>query len=274
MAERVVRAVIRGVPSYDDPFRSGMGARIEQAVRVALDGFVDLAARAGATGGRPAGGGPQLQQVRDAAYALGQGEARAGRSIEALTSAYGVGARAAWRDIGAGAIAAGLPAVDVAHLAELVFAYINELSVRSINGHADELASSGHLRQRRLERLCQKLLEGAPADDLHSAAQLADWSPPDRLVALLLPEAEAGAVALVLDRPALAPGGDLPELGPGMTVRLIDPGRGGGGGRAALMARPGPPSGHRRTGPAPGSRSVARSCARSAPSGQTRVAPR
>jgi DNA-binding PucR family transcriptional regulator len=216
VAQRVVAAVTTEVPSYADPFRGGMGKRIETAVRVALDGFLDLASNPG-----PRRLSPRLQGVHDAAYALGQGEARAGRSIDALTSAYGVGARAAWHDIGSGAIDAGMSATDVALFAELVFAYINELSVSSINGHAEELASSGHIRQRRLERLCRKLLEEVPDDELDAAAQLAEWDPPRELTAVLLPEPQAAATALALARPPLLPGVDLAGLPSELSVLLV-----------------------------------------------------
>jgi sugar diacid utilization regulator len=228
VAQRVVAAVVSEVPSYADPFRRGMGRQIETAVRVALDGFLDLASGTGSRSRRT-----QHQRVHDAAYALGQGEARAGRSIDALTTAYGVGARVAWRDMGSGAIDAGMPATEVAQFAELVFAYINELSVRSINGHAEELASSGQVRQRRLERLCRKLIDGAYEDELDAAAGLADWDPPRDLTAVLLPEHHATAVAFVLDRRSLQPGEDLAELPSELTVLLVP--SGSARDRAALL---------------------------------------
>jgi hypothetical protein len=228
VARRVVVAVTTEVPSYADPFRDGMGATIETAVRVALDGFLELASH-------PEAGPPRSRRraVHDAAYALGQGEARAGRSIDALTSAYGVGARVAWHYMGAGAIDAGMAAADVARFAELVFAYINDLSVSSINGHAEELASSGHIRQRRLERLCQKLLEEVSEEELIAAAKLAEWDPPRRLTAVLLPAREAATVGSTLSQLALEPGADLAGLPPELTVLLV-PG-GDDRGRAELL---------------------------------------
>lgn len=216
VAQRVVAAVTTEVPSYADPFRAGMGATIETAVRVALDGFLERASDPG-----PSRREPRRQGVHDAAYALGQGEARAGRSIDALTSAYGVGARAAWHDIGTAAIDAGLPATDVAQFAELVFAYINELSVSSITGHAEELASAGHVRQRRLERLCQKLLEEAPEDDLREAARLAEWDPPVTLTAVLLAESAATIILPALGTRPLVPGIELAGLPSELTVLLV-----------------------------------------------------
>ena len=48
--------------------------------------------------------------------------------MDALLSAYRVGARVAWRELSSTAVAAGLPAETVARFAELVFAFIDELS--------------------------------------------------------------------------------------------------------------------------------------------------
>ena len=126
-----------------------------------------------------------------------------------------------------------MAATDIALFAELVFAYINEISVSSINGHAEELASTGHIRQRRLERLCQKLLEQVPDDDLDAAAKLADWDPPRELTAVLLPE--PAAAGLALPGQPLIPGVDLVGLPTELTVLLV-PGRGGGD-RAELLGR-------------------------------------
>src|SRR3712207_9547653 len=94
--------------------------------------------------------------------------------MDALLSAYRVGARVAWRDMSEAGVRAGLPAETVARFAELVFAYIDELSASSAAGHADELATSGRVRQRYLERPTQGLLRGAFADALEAAAERAE----------------------------------------------------------------------------------------------------
>jgi len=62
-----------------------------------------------------------------------------------------------------------VPADTVAAFAELVFAYIDELSAASVAGHADELETSGRARQRYLDRLVSGLLRGDAADALVSA---------------------------------------------------------------------------------------------------------
>ena len=216
VAEQVIAAVISQVPSYRDPFRGQMGRNIETAVKVALDGFLDLASRR-----EGIDAGEQIETVMEAAYALGRGEARSGRSMDALAQAYRVGARVAWREMSTAAVAAGLDPLTLARLAELVFAYIDELSDASVSGHADELTTSGRLRQRRLDRLTVRLLDGAPEEELLAAAERADWTPPTALAALIAPEARIRGARAQLDSGSLYLADEVDELDSGWNVVLV-----------------------------------------------------
>ena len=230
VAEQVIAAVINEVPSYSDPFRGAMGRNIEVAVETALEGFLDLAARR-----EGIDAGEQIEAVLEAAYALGRGEARSGRSMDALARAYRVGARVAWREMSEAAVGAGLSATTTARFAELVFAYIDELSDASVTGHADELATSGRLRQRRLERLAARLLGGAPEADLVGAAERADWDPPTSMAAVILPEDNVRSVLGRIGAQALQVSDDAPTLDieSGLTVLLVPVG--GTRARSALV---------------------------------------
>jgi len=230
VAEQVLRAVVTSVPDYADPFRGRMGRTIENAITVALEGFLDLASS-------PKGiaAGPPVQFVYDAAYELGRGEARSGRSMDALASAYRVGARTAWRDMSSAAVKAGLPAEELARFAELVFAYIDELSDASVRGHVEELASSGRLRQRRLERLVTKLIDGEPEDALISAADRAEWAPPKSLTAVILPEPDARQAMTLLDSRTLQPGEDVAGLDPNSDLTVLLVPDAAGRSRAAML---------------------------------------
>jgi hypothetical protein len=218
VAEQVVDAVRAEVPSYADPFKGEMGRTIENAVALALGGFIGIASE-----GDAAGSAASFQQVSEAAYALGRGEARSGRSMDALLSAYRVGARVSWRDLSGSAVEAGLPAVSVARFAELVFAYIDELSAASAAGHTDELATTGRVRQRYLERLTQHLLRGGSADALEAAAERADWKPPRTLTAVILPDTRSRGVLAQVDTATLQPTEQVPGLEdrPELTVLLV-----------------------------------------------------
>jgi hypothetical protein len=230
VAEATVAAIVVEVPSYADAFAGDMGATIENAVQLALGGFLELAvAGAGADAGTP------IQPALDGAYALGRGEARSGRSTDALLGAYRVGARVAWQHLSASAVAAGLTAGQLARFAELVFAYIDQLSAASVAGHGDELATTGRVRQRQLERLGRQLLAGAPADDLTAAAGRADWAPPGTLTAVLLPQGRVRGALALLDARTLQAGDDVPQLDPASDLTVLLVPDAGGGARPGLV---------------------------------------
>jgi len=206
VADAVVAAILAEVPSYEDAFAGAMGETIREAVRVALGGFLSLAARA-----RGDLRAPPSTAV-DGAYQLGRGEARSGRSTDAILAAYRIGARVSWRQMSARGVEAGLDAATLASFAELVFAYIDELSASTVAGHADEQASAGRMRQRRLERLTAHLLAGAPEATVRAAAERAEWAPPTTLTAVLLPGSQVRPALQVLDpRTLQAPEGPEPD---------------------------------------------------------------
>lgn len=207
MAERTVTAITVAVPSYADAFSGRMGPIIENAVQTSLGAFLRLATRPD-----HADPGTSLFPAINGAYELGRGEARQGRTIDALLAAYRVGAQVAWQELSAIAVAAGLPASTIARFAELVFAYIDELSASSVSGHADELATTGRVRQRYLDRLSQDLLAGEPAATLVAAAEQAGWEPPDSLTAVLVPLAQTRRLATQFGQSTLQLAEDLPGV--------------------------------------------------------------
>ncbi len=189
VAERTVAAIIDDVPSYSDALSGSMGETIRNAVEVALGGFISLAARS-------VGGSAQTPTAPavDGAYQLGRGEARSGRSVDALLSAYRIGARVAWREMSATAVRNAVDADTLARFAELVFAYIDELSASSVAGHNDELATTGRVRHRLLERVAAHLLDGSTPEVVEKAAERADWVPPETLTAVIVPESQVRSV--------------------------------------------------------------------------------
>ncbi|MFK4086781.1 PucR family transcriptional regulator [Kribbella sp. NPDC020789] len=205
IAGRTVTAIIVEVPGYTNALAGPMGAKIESAVQLALGGFLRLASSGGP--------GTPLAPTLEGAYALGRGEARSGRSMDALLAAYRVGARVSWRELSRTAVEADLPADTVAKFAELVFAYIDELSAASVSGHTDELATTGRVRQRYLQALSRSLLLGDPREQLVGKAEQADWEPPRTLTAVILPSAHLRGILGALDPRTLHPEDDLPELG-------------------------------------------------------------
>ena len=204
IATTTVAAVVDEVPDYRGALGGTAGATIQRAVQMAIAGFLKLAG-----GGRDVDPSTPLGPTREGAYALGRGEARGGRSMDSLLAAYRVGARVSWRQLALAAAEAGLPATTMAKFAELLFAYIDELSAASVAGHTDELTTSGRVRDRYRERLGQHLLAGAGTDVLTAAAARAEWSPPASLTAVLLPAAEARRALASLGADTLQVGEDL-----------------------------------------------------------------
>jgi hypothetical protein len=216
VAEQTVLAVIAEVPGYAGALSGELRVNIERGVQMALGGFVRLTENA--RDGNPR---TPLQPALEGAYELGRGEARDGRTMDALLGAYRVGARVAWRELSAVFVGEGLPARAVAQFAELVFAYIDELSAASAAGHADEHATTGRVRELYLERLGQRLLEGASHDVLADAAERAGWDPPETLTAVLLREVHVGPTVATLDARTLRLHGD--RAGADETAILLVP---------------------------------------------------
>jgi len=226
IADSAVLSIVEEVPSYAGAWSGRMGEVIRNAVQLALGGFLTLATRLDAEA-------PKAPAI-EGAYQLGRGEARQGRTVEALLAAYRIGARSSWHHMSDVAVEAGVDAGQLARFAELVFAYIDELSAASVAGHTDELESSGRVRQRNLERLGRALLTGAPADAVNAAAERADWEPPGALTAVVLPESQVSHALTALDQATLQPD-DVPGVPEGHASLLV-PSSGSTGARPTLLA--------------------------------------
>ena len=219
VAEQTVAAIVVEVPSYADAFSGEMGRNIENAVQLALGGFLQLASEGG-----DGDASTPIQPALDAAYSLGRGEARSGRSMDALLGAYRVGARVSWRHMADSGVRAGLSAEQLAHFAELVFAYIDQLSAASVAGHSDELATTGRVRERYRERLANVLLSRASQQDKVAAAERADWALPRTLTAVIVPEARVRTALGSLDARTLRSTEEVPgSAAAGELVALLVP---------------------------------------------------
>lgn len=149
-ADEAVESIMVEVPGYAGALAGGLGQNIRGAVQLALANFLTMATRGGVSDPSV-----PIAQSTAAAYDLGRGEARSGRSVDALLAAYRIGARVSWRHFSEVAVACNVPAATVGRFAELVFAYIDELSAASVAGHGDEVATTGRVRERYLERLAR-----------------------------------------------------------------------------------------------------------------------
>jgi hypothetical protein len=219
LADEVLTVIAAEVPAYARPLEGAFGAGVSRGVQIALSHFLEL------TEGEP-DASPQIG--RDLYVELGRGEVRSGRPLEALLTAYRVGARVSWGRLAGVGLRAGLDGSSLVALAAAVFAYIDELSAASAQGYAAEQSVRAGDRDRRLRALAVALLSGAPATQLEAAAAEAGWVPPATLCPVLV--SGAGAVDIAGrwdDRSLVAEEQEdealllLPDVdGPGRGVRL------------------------------------------------------
>jgi PucR-like helix-turn-helix protein len=201
--EEILATIAREVPEYARPLEGGFGVAIRTGVSEALRQFVALIRDPDA--GREPG--------RDVYVGLGRGELREGRTLDALQSAYRVGARVAWRRVSAAARRHGADAEQLGLLAEAIFAYIDELSADSVEGYAQAQRELEGERQRRRRELLVLLLRDPPAEEseLRAAAQAAGWRLPRSATPLAVGEADLARVGRGLPPDALV--GSVDDMG-------------------------------------------------------------
>ena len=151
------------MPDYARPLEGSFGQGVRTGVSEALRQFVELIRS-------PSG---DRGQGREVYAALGAGELREGRTLDALQSAYRVGARVAWRRLAAAATRAGLEPELLSLLAESIFAYIEELSADSVEGYAEARSRLEGERRGRRRELVTLLVRDPPAAeaDLRAVAE-------------------------------------------------------------------------------------------------------
>lgn len=227
VAERVVDAIAVEVGEYVGQMTGSFRQRVEDAVQLALGGFLRLAENSA-----DSDAGTPLKPVLDAADQLGRGEARSGRTMSALLAAYRVGARVAWQQWSGIGVDLGMPSGVLARFAELVFAYIDALSAASVTGHSEQLALAGRIRDQHRERLAQAILDAEPPERLRALAERADWEPPEGLTAVLVRGGDAPTLQSLLGPDMLVLPGDVRRLSEDLDVTLLLP---AGGNRRALL---------------------------------------
>jgi len=206
LADEIIAAIAREVPDYARAMEGEFGQVVRVGVENALGRFVDLIEDPTNDDGRG----------RATYVDLGRGEMRAGRSLEALLSAYRLGSRLAWRRFVEAGVAGELDPDAIYALGEGIFAYIDELSAESAEGYAEEQSAAAGERQRLRRRLVRLLAQDPPASEesVLAAAAAAAWPLPRTVAALVT--APAGVASDAGDAPlraARAPsaGTALPE---------------------------------------------------------------
>src|SRR5215207_3642967 len=140
LAAETIAAIGAEVPDYARPLEGPFGRALRLGVERALSRFVDELEGAGATAGD---GASEIYS------ALGRAEQRAGRTLDALLSAYRLGARLAWERFVETGEAAGHEPATLYRLASAIFSYIDAISAESVEGYSQEQARAAGERQQR-----------------------------------------------------------------------------------------------------------------------------
>src|SRR3954471_6761571 len=182
LTDAIIAAIGEEVPAYARPLEGPFGRALRVGVRTALARFVDGIED-------PTSEDPDARRLY---VELGRAEFRGGRSLDALLSASGIGARRAWeRFVAAGEIAGHEPAT-LYRLASAIFSYIDGISADSVEGFAQERAETEGERQRRRRALARLLARTDVAiEEVHDLARLAGWPRPAAVAALLVGGAPA-----------------------------------------------------------------------------------
>ena len=178
------------VPAYARPIEGRFGRGLRRGVAAALDRFLQL----------PGTRLPALsEESRQLVAGLGSGEFRQGRSMDALLSAYRMGARVTFREMSRVSVEHHLGQSVVVDLGESILAYIDELSAVSAEAYAFEQSErAGAVDRRRTELLDLLLLGQADEAALRQTAAMADWSLPQRMVVVTLPVDRSAGLRLRL----------------------------------------------------------------------------
>jgi hypothetical protein len=213
LAAETIRAIGTEVPDYSQPLEGRLGVTLRYGTERALRRFVDSIEH-------PAGVSERDRRIY---IELGRLEMRQGRTLNALLSAYRVGAQIAWRRFVEAGVRAQLEPATLYRLGEAIFAYIDEISGESIEGYADEQSAAAGERQRRRARLVLLLAAEPPTapEDLNRAALRAGWAPPARLAALVVEGVDSDRLAS--------------RLGPGVVAATLDGADGADGDRAGRV---------------------------------------
>ncbi|HWI72395.1 MAG TPA: helix-turn-helix domain-containing protein [Baekduia sp.] len=177
LADEIIVAIGKEVPEYARPLEGPFGQGLRYGVERALGRFVEALVD------------PDIvddSSRREVYVELGRGEMRAGRSLDALLSAYRLGARIAWERCVAAGQRAGFDPDTLYRLASAIFSYIDRISAESVEGYAAEQSISLADRQRRRRALVRLLArDDAGAEEVRDLAQDAVWPRPATVAALV-----------------------------------------------------------------------------------------
>ncbi|MFT7834845.1 helix-turn-helix domain-containing protein [Saccharothrix sp. BKS2] len=178
VAVDMVREIQHQIAEYSQKLEGMFGQVVVEGVEQAIHQFID----------RMVDPTAEREDRAKLFRLLGKLEVSAGRSLDLLQTAYRIGARVAWRRISEFGQTERVPLATMCLIAEAIFAYIDELSLRSMEGYAEAQARHAGALERRRKRLLELIL-GEPGYHPNAVAELAEaarWPLPDRVLVVAL----------------------------------------------------------------------------------------
>ena len=159
---------------------------------------------------------------RETYQAIGAGEMREGRSLDALQAAIRIGARVGWRHLVEFAEAESLSTGALGSLADAIWAHVDDLAEAAAEGYAQARAAEVGELDRRRRRLLDLLVSDPPAGEeaVTAAALAARWPLPRRLAAVAVEPDEVPAAPPVLSPEVLV---DFSRPEPALIVTICVP---------------------------------------------------
>lgn len=165
LADQIIAEIRATIPEYARPVDGPYGRTLRVSVDEALASFVEVVADPEAP----------RDHLAEVCRKLGRQEAREGRSLDYLQSAYLLGIRVVWRWVTELGQRAGLSSVAMSQLADTAFEYLDDLASQSRGGYMDERAASAEGRRECRRRLLAMVLE-VPPPPARAVAELADYA--------------------------------------------------------------------------------------------------
>jgi hypothetical protein len=194
LADEIMREIQGRIPEFARAADEYHHHAVRTAVEHALRRFLDILERRDTDN----------TDWREAYRAIGAGEMREGRSLDALQAAIRVGGRVGWRRLVRFAEGESLSVSAISSLADAIWAHIDDLAEASAEGYAEaRVAEAGEVdRPRRRRKLLDLLVADPPtaAATVTAAALAARWPLPKRLAAVALDPEDPPTV-----RPILSP---------------------------------------------------------------------
>lgn len=182
LADRIIERITHEITGFTDPDDPSIVFGVTEAIRSAVDLFVEAAAGAPTTG----------HEVYAFYRWLGHHEATVGHNLDAMRAAHHIATQESWDDLRRATTELGLPAEVIGSLGDALIAFQNSLFEEALRGYTETGRAQQSAGPR--ARLLTALLSAERPESVENLAEQARWSLPSR-VAVVVGRATSAAIA-------------------------------------------------------------------------------